>query len=56
MFLHDILNFNKNRVINQVFWAQENNPVKNDWVNHVKEDLKTYELDYLSLNITISKA
>ena len=33
-----------------MFWAQENNPVKNDWVNQVKEDLKTFELEYLSFN------
>ena len=50
MFLHDILNFGEKRLVNQVFWEQVNNPVKNDWICQVQKDLKTFELDYLSLN------
>ena len=30
MFLHHILNCEDDRLISQVFWAQEKNPVKND--------------------------
>lgn len=32
-----------------MFWAQEKSPVKNDWVLQVKEDLKSLDLDYLTL-------
>ena len=50
MFLHQILSCEEERLISKVFWAQENNPVKNDWILQVKDDLKLFKLDYLSLN------
>ena len=48
MFLHHILNCDDSRLISQVFWAQVNSPVKNDWVLQIKEDLKELGLEYLS--------
>ena len=48
MFLSHILRCDQNRLISQVFWAQERNPVRNDWVVQVKDDLKKIGLDYLS--------
>ena len=50
MFLHHILSCDESRLISQVFWAQEKSPVKNDWVLQVKDDLKVFELEYLTLN------
>ena len=50
MFLHHILNCDGERLVNQVFWAQEQSPAKNDWVLQVKEDLKQLGLEYLTLN------
>ena len=56
MFLHQILNCGENRLINQFFWAQEQNPVKNDWSLQIREDLKSLDLNYLSLkNIQLMK-
>ena len=49
IFLHHILNCDDNRLISQVFWAQERNPVKNDWVTTAKENLIELGLGYLSL-------
>ena len=49
MFLHQILSCGENRLINQFLWAQEKKPVKNDWILQAKEDLKSFELDYLTL-------
>ena len=40
MFLHYILSRPDDDLLSTVFWAQENNPVRNDWSLQVKEDLK----------------
>ena len=49
-FLHHILNCDDDRLIKQVFLAQQKSPVKNDWALQVKEDLKILELDYLNFD------
>ena len=49
MFLHHILNCDENRLINQVLWAQEKSPTKNDWVLQIREDLAKLGLEYLTL-------
>ena len=49
MFLHHILSCGEKRLINQFFWSQEQNPVKNDWSLQIREDLKSFDLEYLAL-------
>ena len=49
MFLQQILSYDKSRLINKFFWAQEQNPAKNDWSLQIREDLKSLDLEYLSL-------
>ena len=44
-FLWYILNENDDTLINQFFMAQLNNPVKDDWVSRVKQDLHDLELN-----------
>ena len=48
MFLHYILNCDMDETISKVFWAQENDPISNDWSETIKEDLKTLELNRFS--------
>ena len=45
MYLHHILNRNQNELIYKVYQSQKNRPVKGDWSEVVKEDLKIFELD-----------
>ena len=49
MFLFYILKLDKNELMSKVFWAQYENPVKNDWWLTVKDDLKEFELNHLQL-------
>ena len=50
LFLHYILNCSSEEMLSKVFWVQEENPLKSDWVNSVKEDLKFLNLDHYLLN------
>ena len=50
VFLHYILMRPENDLLSQVFFAQLEKPVKNDWSEQVKEDLKLTELDHLSFD------
>ena len=54
MFLHYILNCDKNETISKVFWAQKQNPLPNDWSETVQEDIKIlgigqYSIEEISL-------
>ena len=50
MFLNYILNCDPNETISKVFWAQEADPLPNDWVCTVKEDIKVLGLSKYSIN------
>ena len=50
LFLQYILKLNKEETISKVFWAQKENPVKNDWFSQIEEDLKDFQLDHFSLD------
>ena len=62
MFLHYILEEERNSIISRVFWAQVHKPIKNDWALIVREDLdelgisKSFEkIQVLSKKIRKSK-
>ena len=44
MFLHYILNEDKNSIIYKCFEAQKKNPCRNDWINTVEEDLANLDI------------
>ena len=50
VFLHYILMRPENDLLSQVFFAQLEKPVKNDWSEQIKEDLKLTELDHLTFD------
>ena len=50
MFLNYILNCDTNETISKVFWAQETDPLPNDWCVTVKEDLEVLGLSRYSIN------
>ena len=50
MFLHYLLKRKKDELIYQVFEAQKDDPVKNDWFSQVCLDLKDFGMDYLELD------
>ena len=52
LFYHYILNKNKQSYIIQVLQAQENFPVRGDWISSVKSDLKTLQIHLNQMEIT----
>ena len=50
LFLQYILKLKKDDTISKVFWAQKENPIKNDWFSQVEEDIKEFQLDHFSLD------
>ena len=50
MFLHYLLSRNDNELVSQVLKAQIDDPVKGDWILTVKEDLISFDLNYLSFD------
>ena len=50
LFLHYILNRDDNELILQVFNAQVDDPIKGDWILTVKDDLKLFNLNHLSMD------
>ena len=46
MFLYYILSRDEGELISKIFWAQVNNPVKNDWSGIVRQDLEDFGIDY----------
>ena len=50
VFLHYILSRPRSDLLSQVFFAQLENPVKNDWSEQVKDDLKKTDLDHLTFD------
>ena len=49
MFLYYLLNRNEDELISKIFWAQKDNPTKNDWYSTVMKDLAEFGLDFLEL-------
>ena len=49
MFLYYILSRPEDELLSQVFHAQMENPVRNDWVLQVQKDLQDIGLGYLSM-------
>ena len=49
MYLHYILNRDEKELIFQVFKAQMDDPVKGDWILTVKDDLKLFNLNHMSM-------
>ena len=45
MYLHHILNRNKNELIRKVYEAQKSDPIKNDWVLLIQSDLQDLDID-----------
>ena len=50
MFLHYILNCDKNETISKVFWSQQQNPLKNDWSETIQNDLQALGMSKFTLN------
>ena len=50
VFLHYILCRPRTDLLSQVFYAQLENPVKNDWSEQIKEDLKEANLEHLTFD------
>ena len=50
MFLHYIVTLNKEELVAKVFRAQYEDPIKNDWWLQVKNDLKEFQLDHLTID------
>ena len=48
MYLHHILTRKEDALINRVFWAQVNQPVKGDWCLVVSEDIETIGMGHMS--------
>ena len=49
MFLHYLLNRDKNELISKVLHAQKDEPVKNDWFSTVIKDLEEFGLEYMDI-------
>ena len=45
MFLHYMLKLDKTEMLSQFFYAQWNNPCKNDWTLTIKKDLEEFMID-----------
>ena len=45
MFLHYVLSRDESELLSQVFMAQSNSPVKNDWSEKVKNDLTEFGIN-----------
>ena len=50
MFLHYILNCDKNETISKVFWAQQQSPLKNDWSATIQNALQALGMSKFTLN------
>ena len=50
MFLHYLLNRKEDELISKIFWAQKEQPTKNDWYSTVMQDLKEFSLYFLDLS------
>ena len=48
MFLHYILTRNEDEIVYKVYQMQKSSPVKGDWSELIKEDLKLFELNHLT--------
>ena len=44
MFLHYVLNLNKEEMLSQFFWIQWKSPVSSDWTETVKEDMDVLKI------------
>ena len=44
-YLHYLLRFKENEMLNSVFTAQWKFPGKNDWTDQVQRDLKDFQID-----------
>ena len=51
MFLYDILSRNENELLSKFFQAQCLNPIRDDWCNTVKDDLKSLNINMTFDNI-----
>ena len=49
IFLQYILKLKREETVSKVFWAQKENPVKNDWYSQIEEDLKEFGLNHFSM-------
>ena len=55
LFLHEMLNLNKNEMLSKVFWTMADDPLKNDWIVTVKENLLELGIDDNLESIRIKK-
>ena len=55
-FLHYLVSSSENEMVYNVFQAQWNRPVKNDWTLYVKQDLKDFQMECSLDNVKAKSA
>ena len=55
MYLHYLLNLKGEEMLSKVFHLMEENPLKNDWILSVKDDMRELDMDENNLEIIKNK-
>ena len=46
MYLYELLSRDKNELIHQIYITMKEDPLKDDWINLIKEDMIKFNIDF----------